>query len=188
MNELELANRRIGALLRVSQAYDALGEIALRDGLSVKPDDTDEFAKAKQAERECSELGIDTDRWVIAEESITVPQARFKEGTHPATVDGEQAEETVEQIGERLAELSNSGLPPEEIARHRLEQLSNLLERSLLCLEKGTISDWIIKLDRELFAEESETEQRLECNAMLVGILTVMLKGIDAGEVRGGGA
>jgi hypothetical protein len=64
-------------------------------------------------------------------------------------------------------------------SRAHRDRYAALLRDSLKAMRPETVTSWIVQLETDLHAKESDTADRLEANAMLVGILSVMLEGID---------
>lgn len=62
------------------------------------------------------------------------------------------------------------------------DRYAALLRDSLKALSQETVSNWLAQLEADMHANEIDTSDRLECNAMLVGILTVMCDGIEAAK------
>lgn len=73
----------------------------------------------------------------------------------------------------------------ELLAIAELDRLRSLLKESLLLISEDTITDWLVELHEMLHRTDSTTEDRLEANAMLVGVLTCMLGQMeDAREIK----
>lgn len=62
------------------------------------------------------------------------------------------------------------------------DRYAALLRDSLRVLSEDTVTRWVVELEADLHAPKTETEDRLSCNAMLVGILTVMCESIEASK------
>lgn len=62
------------------------------------------------------------------------------------------------------------------------DRYAALLRDSLHVLSTDTVDKWLEQLESDLHDPNTETEGRLECNAMLVGVLSVMLESIDASQ------
>ena len=68
----------------------------------------------------------------------------------------------------------------EHRARADRDRYAALLRDSLRVLSPETVTNWIVQLEQDLHDQKTDTVGRLESNAMLVGVLSVMLESIDA--------
>ena len=150
--------------------------VGLALGLDLWPIVVTKFNATSEAKGFATRLG----------ERISLPVARFKDAGHPATAAGEAAEPTPEQIGERLADIKNADFRSAAITRAMVDQLSTLLGMALRCLSKEALSDWITQLEADIFGQGRNTLDRIQANAMLVGILTVMLGQIETAKLERG--
>ena len=59
------------------------------------------------------------------------------------------------------------------------DRYAALLRDSLRVLSPETVSKWITDMEATLHSPDTEPADRLECNAMLVGVVRTMLDGIE---------
>jgi NTP pyrophosphatase (non-canonical NTP hydrolase) len=88
---LDLAQRRVEAILCLNRAQAAFDEVVERNFLSPDLVETPEWKAGEVAEQAVRRLGIDPESWTIPGDLIPVSVARFKDAGHPATADGEAA-------------------------------------------------------------------------------------------------